>query len=91
MRFAGSQRNTTAILSLRIDADYVFPNGGFRPVQVTYRWQENEQAKEHVHVARMPQETYQIVCPDKPTMKSIVLELAEPPTGPHRTTNSGNG
>jgi len=77
VRFVGSQRNTTAILSLRIDADYALPSGGFRPVKVTYRWQENEQPKGHVHVAKSPHETYQIVCPDKPTMKSIALELAE--------------
>jgi hypothetical protein len=77
VRFVGSQRNTTAILSLRIDADYALPGGGFRPVKVTYRWQENEEAKQHVHVAKSPHETYQIVCTDKPTMKSIVLELAE--------------
>jgi hypothetical protein len=44
VRFVGAQRNTTAILSLRIDADYTFPAGGFRPVKVTYRWQETEQA-----------------------------------------------
>ena len=37
VRFVGSQRNTTAILSLRIDADYVLPGGGFRQVKVTYR------------------------------------------------------
>jgi hypothetical protein len=77
VRFVGSQRNTTAILSLRIDADCALPGGGFRPVKVTYRWQENEQPKKHVHVAKSPHETYQIVCTDKPTMKSISLELAE--------------
>ena len=77
VRFVGSQRNTTTILSLRIDADYALPGGGFRPVRVTYCWQENGQPKEHVHVAKSPHETYQIVCTDKPTMKSIVLELAE--------------
>ncbi len=77
IRFVGSQRNTTAILSLRIDADYKLPSGGFRPVQVTYRWREADIDREHVHIARSPNEIYHIACDAKPAMKSITLELAE--------------
>lgn len=77
VRFVGSQRNTTAILSLRIDADYRLPSGGFQPVRVTYRWRENGQPKEHVHVARLPHETYSIESAVKPVMESIVLDLTE--------------
>lgn len=77
VRFAGTQRNTTCLFDYRIDADYREPAGGFRPMQVTYRWEENGQAKQHVHVARKAQETYTIACTGKPLMKAIVLEWAE--------------
>ena len=80
VRFVGNQRNTTAIFSLRIDADYRLPFGGFRPVKITYRWQENGQPRQHVHIAGSPNESYQVVCAAKPDMKSIVLELADPQT-----------
>lgn len=65
------------IFNLRIDADYVEPHGGFRPVRVTYRWSEGGADKEDVHIAESPDETYQIECAGEPRMKSIVLELAE--------------
>jgi hypothetical protein len=77
VRFTGTQRNTTCLFDYRIDADYKEPHGGFRPVKVAYRWEENGQAKEDVHIARKPQETYTIDCAVKPTMKSIGVELAE--------------
>jgi hypothetical protein len=77
VRFAGTQRNTTCLFDYRIDADYKEPYGGFRPVKVVYRWEENGQAKEDEHVARKPQETYTITCAVKPRMKSITVELAE--------------
>jgi hypothetical protein len=77
VRFAATSRNATGIFNFRIDADYQEPQGGFRPVRVTYRWQENGAAKEHVHVARRPAETYTIRCDSKPVMKSITMELAE--------------
>jgi hypothetical protein len=60
----------------RIDADYTEPNGGFRPVKITYQWEEGGQPKQDVHIARQPGETYTITCAAKPTMKSIALELA---------------
>jgi hypothetical protein len=77
VRYAGAGRKQTGILNFRIDADYREPFGGFRPVRVTYSWEENGQLKRDVHVARKPQETYTIRCAAKPLMKSIVLELAE--------------
>ena len=40
VKFAGTQRNTTCIFDLRIDVDYKEPAGGFRPVKVTYTWEE---------------------------------------------------
>jgi hypothetical protein len=78
VRFVGAQRNTTAIFSLRIDADYRLPSGGFHPVKITYRWQEAGRPQEHVHIARSPRESYKIVCATKPELRSIVLELADP-------------
>ena len=37
--------------------DYKEPAGGFRPVKITYNWEENGQAKSDVHVATQPRET----------------------------------
>ena len=71
------QRNTLCIFDVRIDADYREPHGGFRPVKITYVWQEKGAVKRHVHVAKTRQETYQITCGDAPLMKSITLELAD--------------
>jgi hypothetical protein len=61
---------------VRIDADDRQPHGGFRPVKVTYVWEEGGLEKRDVHVATQPLEIYRIVCQSKPAMKSIVLELA---------------
>jgi hypothetical protein len=77
VRYAGTNRNATGLVNFRIDADYREPHGRFRPVKVTYLWDENGQPKQDVHVARQPRETYTITCASKPVMKSIVLELAE--------------
>jgi hypothetical protein len=77
IRYAGTSRNATGILNFRIDADYVEPHGGFRPVKVTYAWEENGQLKRDVHIAQQPQESYTITCAAKPAMRSIVLELAD--------------
>src|SRR4051794_6386484 len=68
VRWSGTRRDTTSIYDFRIDADYREPHGGFRPVKVTYRWEEGGNPKEHVFVARKPEETYHIVCPIKPLM-----------------------
>jgi len=77
VKLAGRQRNTACIFDLRFDVDYREPHGGFRPVKITYLWEENGQPKEDVHIAREPRETYAIRCGSRPLMKSIVLELAE--------------
>jgi hypothetical protein len=81
VRYAGTSRDatqdSTGLFNFRIDADYHEPFGGFRPVRVTYAWEEDGQPKRDVYVARKPHETYTIRCSAKPVMKSIVLELAE--------------
>ena len=77
VRFVGSQRTVAMFFNLRIDADYKEPLGGFRPVKVTYVWDEGGAEKRDVHVAKSPQETYDITCAAKPTMKSFIVELAE--------------
>lgn len=76
VKFSGTQRNTTCILNLRINADYQEPNGGFRPMKVTYVWEEGGIEKRDVHIASKPDETYQITCESTPFMKSLILELA---------------
>lgn len=75
IRWRGEERNTTCLFLLRIDADYREPCGGFRPVKITYVWDEGGVEKRDVHVAARPQESYTIRCQSKPEMKSIVLEL----------------
>jgi hypothetical protein len=76
VRFAGTQRNTLVLQNARIDADYSEPHGGFRPVKITYRWEENGQPKEDIHIAHQPGESYPITCAARPMMKAIVVELA---------------
>jgi hypothetical protein len=77
VRWSGIQRNTTMLMSFRIDADYTQSHGGFAPVKITYQWEENGQPKQNVHIARDANESYTIDCLDKPVMKSIILELAD--------------
>jgi hypothetical protein len=77
VRYAGTSRNATGILNYRIDADYREPFGGFRPVRITYAWEEDGRPKQDVHVARQPRETYTIRCAARPVMKSLTMELAE--------------
>jgi hypothetical protein len=62
----------------RIDADYAHANGGFAPVNVTYVWEESGQEKRDVHTTKAPAESYKITCAEKPVMKSLILELANP-------------
>lgn len=76
VRFSGTQRNTLMLQNCRLDADYTEPNGGFRPVKVTYQWEENGQPKQDIRVIQKPTDTYTITCARKPVMKSITLELA---------------
>ncbi|HEY3322121.1 MAG TPA: hypothetical protein VGP72_16770 [Planctomycetota bacterium] len=77
VRYAGTQRTIAMLQNVCIHADYKEPAGGFRPVKITYLWDENGQPKQDVHIAKQETETYTINCAEKPTMKSIVLELAE--------------
>jgi len=72
------QYNTLCIFDFRVDADYAEPAGGFRPVKITYVWDEAGAEKRDVHVAKSPNDTYTIKCDGAPLMKSIILELAEP-------------
>ncbi len=77
VRYRGTGRNTLAMTNARIDADYKEPAGGFRPVQVTYVWEEGGLEKKDVHVAQGPAETYTISCESTPVMKSLIVELAK--------------
>jgi len=77
VRFAGESRGNTVLWRYRIDADYAEPRGGFAPVKITYAWDEAGQAKEDIHVAKTPEETWTIHCAQKPELKSIVLERAD--------------
>jgi len=77
VRWVGTQRNTTCLFLLRIDADYKQAHGGFAPVKITYTWLEDGAEKKDVHIAKSPNEAYKIVCASTPRMKSILLERAD--------------
>jgi hypothetical protein len=77
VRYVAKVKSAIQWYNFHINADYRQPNAGFRPVKVTYAWDENGQAKTDVHVAQKPEETYKINCQGKPMMKSISLELAK--------------
>jgi hypothetical protein len=77
VRFAGEQKNTTALFDLRIDAHYKEPAGTFKPVKVTYTWDENGTEKKHEYVGREPQAQYTITCGPAARVKSFTMELAE--------------
>jgi hypothetical protein len=77
VRYRAVGRNTLALCNARVDADYREPAGGFRPVQVTYIWEEGGLEKKDVHVAKSPAESYSITCESTPVMKSLVVELAK--------------
>jgi hypothetical protein len=76
VRLVGEQWNATRIKNLRVDADFREPQGGFRPVRITYVWDEAGTERRHSHVAATPQDTYQIQVGKRFRMKSLVLELA---------------
>jgi hypothetical protein len=77
IRFAGTQINAVCMFGFHIDADYKQPSGGFRPVKITYTWDEKGESKQDVHIATKEHDTYNINCAAKPDLKAIVLELAE--------------
>lgn len=77
LKWEGKSKNTCAIFDLAIYADYKQPNGGFRPVQITYVWTEDGKEMKDVHVAKSPNETYKINCATAPLMKTIIMELAK--------------
>jgi hypothetical protein len=76
VRYVGTGSDNGPLLNFRIDADYSEADGGFRPVKVTYIWTEDGKDQTDVHVAAKSDETYTINCKSKPTMKSVIMELA---------------
>ncbi len=77
VRYRATGRNTLLLDNARIDADYEEPCGGFRPVQVTYVWEEGGLEKKDVHVAHSPVESYSITCESTPVMRSLIVDLAK--------------
>jgi hypothetical protein len=74
VRYAAISRGDLILWRYRIEADYKEPNGGVAPVKITYRWEENGQPREDVHVARSPNDTYSIKCLQTPVLKSVSIE-----------------
>ncbi|MBA3708043.1 MAG: hypothetical protein H0W83_04370 [Planctomycetes bacterium] len=77
VRFSGASKGNTVLFRSRIDADYVEAHGAFAPVQVTYQWEENGQAKQDVHIATSAKDTYKISCGTKPKMVAVVVERSK--------------
>jgi hypothetical protein len=77
VRWTGTRRDATCLFSLRIDADYREPHGGFAPLRVTYVWEEDGIEKQHVHVATHPEERYTIDCGPHPRMTRLIVERAD--------------
>jgi hypothetical protein len=77
VRYAGEGVSAAMLFGLRIDADYTEPHSGFKPIKITYTWEENGQIKQDAHIAKQANEDYTITCGEKPLMKSITLEWAE--------------
>ncbi|HTL52258.1 MAG TPA: hypothetical protein VL860_06780, partial [Planctomycetota bacterium] len=77
VRYLGTQVSESILFSYCINVDYVEPHAGFRPVQVTYVYDEDGKEKRNVHVAKSAQETYTIECATKPVLKSLIVELAK--------------
>jgi len=77
VKLSGQQFNTTCLFGFRLDADYKEVSGGFRPVKVTYVWDENGAEKRNEKIVKTADESYTIDCATKPTMKSLIVELAE--------------
>ncbi len=76
LRFNGQCYNTTMLFGLRIDADYRQPHGGFRPVKITYVWDESGTEKRHERVAEKPHDVYTIRCGPGTVAKSFTVEVA---------------
>ena len=79
VKFEGREVNTACLFGLRIDVDYREPAGGFRPVKITYLWDEDGQPKTDVHVAAQAQDTYTITCGPQAVVKGFTVELADGP------------
>jgi hypothetical protein len=77
VKLAGRQKNTTCIFDLRMDADYREPAGGFRPVKVTYVWEEDGKVKRNEHVCTTAEDAWTIRCGAKTVVKSYTVELAK--------------
>ncbi|HXI01833.1 MAG TPA: hypothetical protein VNI57_01525 [Candidatus Saccharimonadales bacterium] len=75
VRIQARKANAVRLNILRIDADYVEPSGGFRPVRITYTWEEAGVLRHASHVARVPDERYTVTVGDDARMKSLSLEL----------------
>jgi hypothetical protein len=77
VRYDGKQGATLGLFDFAVHVDYRETNGGYRPVRITYRWDEDGQAKEDVHRCAQAGERWSIRCAGKPVMKTLVLELAD--------------
>jgi hypothetical protein len=77
IRMSGKEVNATCLFGLRMDADYLEPAGGFRPVRVTYVWDEDGKEMKDEHVCAKAEETYKIKCGPGTVVKSFAMELAK--------------
>jgi hypothetical protein len=77
VKISGTQKNTAVLWDFAINADYKEPAGEFKPVKITYTWDESGQTKTAEHIAKSPQDAFDITCGPKAVVKSFAMQLAE--------------
>ena len=80
VRYHFSGPGGVGVMMFRIDVDYLDPHAGWRPLKVTYHWQEGGQEKTHTQVVSEVPTSYKIEdvgATGDLELESLVLELAE--------------
>jgi hypothetical protein len=77
LRIVGKQANTSLLFDLQICTDYKEPAGAFQPVKITYTWDESGQTKTAEHIAKTPQDAFNITCGPRAVVKSFAMQLSE--------------
>ena len=72
-----AQASTSLLFDLQICTDYKEPAGEFKPVKITYTWDEAGQANTAEHIAKTPQDAFNITCGPKAVVRSFAMQLAE--------------
>ena len=74
VRYEFNGRGGVGIFVFRVDVDYQDPQGGVRPVRVTYEWGEKGVAMKDVRIVDRYPTTYTIHVKGHPIMRRLVME-----------------